>query len=198
MNIVCNNCVGGRLYESIKEQFSSPFIWERIEHADFMYLIKNFKNINFKNTEFSLEYYKSKDYQNVLCRVDNKISIHFTHYVYDKDTENPTKRNLDILYKDILTYCKSKYLTRLSRMVDDPIFVYSLNGFKFSDEEYNKRIKDVSLINDKCIYLITYESKPINIDLPNNIKVIYVKDEIMDSTTAAVAKYIKNIITNNE
>lgn len=194
MNIICNNCVGGRLYEIRKEQFSSPFIWERIEHSDFIYLIKNFEKINFTNAEFSLEYYKSKDYQNVLCKVDNKISIHFTHYVYDKETNTPTKRNLDILHKDITEYCKTKYFNRLNRMKDNPIFVYSLNRFHYSDEEYHKRIKDISLILDKNIYIITYESKQISIELPNNIKVIYVSDDVMNSTTAAIAKNIKDFI----
>jgi len=108
MNIICNNCVGGRLYEVNNEQFTNPFIWERIDHNDFIYLIKNFNNINFYNTSFKLEYYKSVNYQNVLCIVDNKVPIHFTHYVYDEFTDIPTKRDLDILYKDILSYCKEK------------------------------------------------------------------------------------------
>ena len=198
MNIICNNCVGGRLYEVRKEQFSNPFIWERIEHSDFIYLIKNFEIIDFTNVKFSLEYYKSKDYQNVLCKVDNKISIHFTHYVYDNEIDTLTKRNLDILYKDIIKYCKEKYFTRLSRMNSNPIFVYSLNGFYYSDEEYNKRIKDISLILNKNIYIITYLSKQINIELPNNIKVVYVDDNIMNSTTAAIAKNIENNIIDNE
>jgi len=79
-------------------------------------------------------------------------------------------------------------------MKDSPIFVYSFNGIGGDNNEYLKRIKDISLIDDKQIYIITYISKKIKIKLPNNINVIYVDDDIMNSTTANIAKNINYIL----
>ena len=194
MNIICNNCIGGRLYEARNEQFSNQFIWAKILHNDFIYLINNFDNIDFSNISFSLEYYKSKEYQNVLCKMDNKISLHFTHYVYNENCDTPYKKDLDVLYKDILTYSKEKYFNRLSRMSGSPIFVYSFNNIQYSIDEYKKRIYDVLKIKDKKIYIIAYKSIEITDEIPDNVKVIYLNDDILNSTTATIAKNIKDFI----
>ena len=194
MNIVSNNCIGGRLYEVRNEQFANQFIWARILHSDFIYLINNFDNIDFSNVSFNLEYYKSKDYQNVICKLDNKISMHFTHYVYNENYETPYKKDLDVLYKNILEYSKDKYFNRLKRMSGKPIFVYSFNGVNSKSEEYIKRIHDVLKIKDKKIYIIAYKSVEINSEIPENIKIIYLDDDILNSTTANIAKNIKDFI----
>ena len=36
MNIICNNCVGARLYEVTKQQFPNPFMWMSIDIDDYI------------------------------------------------------------------------------------------------------------------------------------------------------------------
>lgn len=49
MNIICNNCVGARLYEVQHKQFVNPFTWCIIPIDDFMNLILHFDEIDFIN-----------------------------------------------------------------------------------------------------------------------------------------------------
>jgi uncharacterized protein (DUF1919 family) len=52
MNIISNNCFGGYIYKNVlKEQYSTPFIWNRIYNNDLITLLKNFNKINFNNIE---------------------------------------------------------------------------------------------------------------------------------------------------
>lgn len=198
MNIICNNCVGARIYEVNGVQFNNPFMWAITEHKHFINLIKNFENIDFSNVCFNLEYYKYKDKQNVFCNIDNTIPTHFTHYIYDNNFSNPTKFGLDIMCESILKYSSDKYFGRLSRMCNEPIFVYSFNGFRFSDEEYEKRFNDILEIEHKPIYIIGYVSKKKNFIIPSNIKVIYLEDSIINGTTGSVAKNSYKQILNYE
>lgn len=188
MNIICNNCVGARLYETTGVQFNNPFMWSRTEHKHFINLVKNFEGIDLSNVEFSLEYYNHKDKQNVHCDIDGKIQTHFTHYIQDNNASEPTKSGPDIMYENILKYSNEKYFSRLSRMNESPIFVYSFNGFKFSDEEYTKRFNDILEIKDKPIHILAYKSKGERDNIPNHIKVIYLDDAILNGTTGSVAK----------
>lgn len=198
MNIICNNCVGARLYETTGVQFNNPFMWSITEHKHYINLVKKFESINFSNVKFSLEYYNYKDRQNVFCNIDDTIQTHFTHYIYDTNLSEPTKRGLDIMYENILKYTNEKYFSRLSRMNESPIFVYSFNGFKFSDEEYAKRFNDILKIKDKPIHILAYKSKGERDNISNNIKVIYLDDAILNGTTGSVAKNSYKQIINYE
>ena len=116
MNIICNNCVGARLYEVTKQQFPNPFMWMSINSDDFIYLVQNYDIIDFNNPTFELEKYKLNAYQTVLITLNNKVKLHYIHYIQDDSKNEPVKElNTNILYKDILQYVKNKWFNRLNR-----------------------------------------------------------------------------------
>ena len=45
-NIICNNCIGARLYEVSNLEFPNPVMWCATYYEDFIYFIKNYDNID--------------------------------------------------------------------------------------------------------------------------------------------------------
>lgn len=130
MNIICNNCVGARLYEVQHKQFVNPFTWCEIPIDDFIRLIENFDNISLlTDAKFSLEKVYRYDYESVNVTLPFNIQCHFVHYIKDDTYSKPSKdnSNTNIRYTDILTYAKDTWIKRSSRITEVPIFMYSFN-----------------------------------------------------------------------
>lgn len=194
MNLIGNNCIGGRLYEVKNIQFSNPFIWMRILPEEYIYLIKNYDNINFNNVQFSLEEFKYKDKFNVICNLDNKINIHYTHYFLDKSYDMPTQIDSNVYYKDIITYSKNKYFSRLKRMTGNPIFVFSFNKIdkKYDSNDILKKI--INIDTQYNINILLNKDNFNNIIYKENINLINLTNEELDSDTKKIANLVKDKI----
>ena len=197
MNIICNNCVGARLYEVTKKQFPNPFMWMTIDYDDYIKLIENYDTINLNNPKIELETYKYNDYKSVLITLNNDIKLHYIHYIQDDTKEAPVKElNTNILYKDILLYASTKWKNRLNRSKEEPVFLYSFNYMHPDNPEYNIILNKLLDINDKQIMILVHEGVKIEQKIPDNIKIIYCKNEIMELNGGALANALKNMIFN--
>ena len=199
MNIICNNCVGARLYEVTKQQFPNPFMWMAIDYDDYIKLIENYDNIDLSNPKFELETYKGNDYKSVLITLNNDIKLHYIHYIQDDTKETPVKElNTNILYKDILSYAIQKWKNRLNRSKEEPIFLYSFNYMTPDYPTYKIILDKLLNINDKQIMILVHEGIKIEQEIPDNIKIVYCKNEVMELNGGALANALKNMIFNGE
>ncbi len=195
MNIICNNCVGARLYEVTKQQFPNPFMWMSIFDDDFIKLINEYENIDFNNPKIELEYYKENKYQSILITLYNDIKLHYIHYIQDESKEIPVKEdNTNILYKDILTYAKYKWFNRLNRSSEEPVFLYSFNYMPIEYHTYSIVLNKLLEIKNKKLIILVHEGINIEKEIPNNIKIIYCPKDIMELNGGALANALKNMI----
>lgn len=141
MKIICNNCVGARLYQLQNKQFNNPFMWSSIYVGDFIELSKNWDNINFNDIELSYkDCFGKKDVSTITIDPHNyNICVGYIHHIYEKDTEF-RKQDINVYSNNILDYINEKYLIRLDRMnndISDPVFVFDCQPNP-SDIYYNK------------------------------------------------------------
>lgn len=193
MNIIANNCLGARLYEVNKVQFPNSFMWCRLYIKDFIKLINDFDNINFNNALFDIEF--RLNHNCVKCIIDNKITVHYGHYVYDKNIDIPTKavNNTDIIYSDILNYAKHKYFSRLNRSTESPIFLYSFNNKEPHTKEYENELSELLTIK-KPLFIIIHDTVNIPSYIPDNITIIKCSNEVMTLTGTKLAIEIQKKI----
>lgn len=130
--IICNNCTGGFLYRDYyKREYDNPFIWTFLNGDNFLKLIKNFNNINFKN--FKLEY----DGKYYIGIIDNLIKIIYFHH--HKSNNKFEIRGIDCYSYDIENYIIKKYNNRVERMLNsnkEPIFII---GTPYEKTEYGTK-----------------------------------------------------------
>ena len=123
-NIVCNDCVGARIYQAKDCNYRNPFIWCLIPPKDFAVLYENFDSINFK------KYRLAKDGQWYKIIIDEKVTVYYPHYRYDPDSKEPKPKkpgDLNIYYNKIEDYIIERYEARLLRMSGKPVFVIDDN-----------------------------------------------------------------------
>lgn len=198
MNIICNNCVGARLYEVQHKQFVNPFTWCEIPINDFIKLIENFDFIDFNNDiEFFLEKVYRYDYLSVNVTLMKEIQCHFVHYIQDENYTEPKKddSNTNIRYNNILEYAKFTWNKRIKRMNETPIFVYSCNYLTPGSEEYNENLnKLLNIDTDKEIWILTHESLNIKSN-KDNIKIFQLPDSVFGFNGTALANKLSEYIT---
>ena len=106
----------------------------------------NFKTINYKNIRIE---------NNNHIIIDDKVDVHYLHYIKDNSCSKPTfvKKDNTIRYSNIEDYTLDKYLRRLSRMnIDDnPIFIFAHSYIYLNKEQLNK-LNDISLQYECLIY----------------------------------------------
>lgn len=190
MNIICNNCVGARLYEIAKTRFPNPFMWNYIDPFDFISLINNFESYDLSSAKFSLENYKTNTDKSVLCTIED-IKLHFIHHIQNDSYDTPVKdNNINILYKDILTYVKTKWDIRYKRMQDEPIhFLFVFNSINTGDNKYYEVLTKL-FKTKKPLTIVIHENVTINECIPSNIQLIRCSNEVMESTTGKIASTI--------
>ena len=170
MNIICNNCVGGRIYQLLNIEYNNPFMWIRIYYDSYKTIISDFDNINFKDIRFDNYLGKDEKYNHILINNTN-IEINYTHYIQNSKFDKPTKqeKSPDIYYNDIQTYTINKYLQRLKRMdySDKRIFILSdAENIHLTDND----IKDFLSLNLTGLkILITNKEKYIKYNNFGNI-----------------------------
>jgi hypothetical protein len=130
----------------LKKEYENPFIWCRVFNEDYLYLVKHYAEINFKNFELCKFGSKIKNKTNPFyINVDNKISIHYSHYYFDCAAEKPLiikkHEGADFYYNKIWETVVNNYEKRLGRMTGEPIFVFN------DDQRYqpiaNKKWTDI-------------------------------------------------------
>ena len=106
-NFISNNCIGGRLYECLNEQYQNPFIWTIVMPNDFLYLVENYDKINFKNIKIEYGVFTNRPWKKYRYLIDNKVGLVAYHYEKDNNVEKPTKIDSDLHIKDIEHYMVS-------------------------------------------------------------------------------------------
>jgi len=197
-NLISNNCVGARYYER-KNGFTNPFMWNSIKYEDFIYLIKNFDKINFKNIKSKFtnnEIYREKDIENVPCIVlDNKINIYYIHHFYNK--EHPTKK----IFRNKKS--EENFNNGILNKVE-----YDMSGndiLKYLENCWNKRLKKTNF-NNKNIF-VYWDSQDYTRDndiselfkLKGNFKIIVISEKdysnLQDKNHIYLKTYARNTIT---
>ena len=199
--------MGARFYKNGGIKYNNPFMWMTISFDDFLLLFKNYDEIDFNKKTFSLEKYRKRPDTSVLCKVENKLNLHYIHFIQDDNYKVPTKRmksadDVSILTNDAIGYCKEKYETRLSRMTEKPIFLYSFNYSYITDEEYVREM-DLLISNAKkySIILLLHDKEFIRKKIQEiknkNVKCIVIPNDIISLDGALIIKKLENEITNS-
>lgn len=139
-SLVCNNCVGGVIYNELNERFNSPFVNLWINAPDFFKLIKSFDyymkfELKFNSKKTKLMGYPVGDLGGIL--------IYFQHYnTYDEAKLIWDKRKARLNYNDLrfLFVCKKsdKFNFLLFLRV---IYKFSnISNFLFLGEFYNFKL----------------------------------------------------------
>ena len=136
MNIICNNCVGARIYQQSGEQFNNPFMWSLVSGDDFIYLINHFDKINFDRIR--VRRVPKRDIFEII--VDDKVTLRFIHHHQNSKCIQPMKKGVDIFYNQMTSYLIGSYFRRVDRMKEKPIFVISdkiscEEGFTFNPDK---------------------------------------------------------------
>lgn len=183
MNVIGNNCGSSFYYKEKGMEFKNPFVWAAITPDDMIYLIENYDNINFNNYNLvdldknlfktnNLISQKIKDGGNLKgIQIDKKITAYYTHYL-DSTIIEQYKDSIDVYCEDNKKYVIDKYVKRLDRMTEKPIFLiitYQHHNWTKSDVEKLSKLK-----TNKPIILITQ----YDFDYPNNI--YFIKDDLSD------------------
>lgn len=208
MLVIGNNCCGGYFYLLNNKQFNNPFVWSVIDADDFIYLIQNYENINFKNidfTELDINRFKShieltrkiKNKKHIMgLNIDNKITVYYTHYLYDKNMNKPTKVDIDILYSKNYEYVYKKYIDRINRIPknESPVFfIITYQKHNWTQQKLDKLLK--TNIKYKIIIITQYKIQ----NKSNNMYII--KDNLKEGDPNKITKKyfttIQNFIQNN-
>ena len=130
MNIISNNCTGGFIYKKLlKTEYENPFIWCRLFNDEFLYLMQNYDNINFHNYEIGKHSNKLVNLTNPFyIKIDDKISINYTHYYFDINANKPAIIKTDFFYCKIWETILKNYEKRLLRMEGKPVFIFNDDG----------------------------------------------------------------------
>lgn len=202
MNIICNTCVGARLYEVTKQQFPNQFMWMKISPDDFIKLINDYDTIDFQHPNIGLEKYLKHSCDSILITLSNGVKLHYIHYIQDNLKLEPTRsQNINILFCDILGYAKTKWFKRLARNIEVPTFLFSFDFMKTKDDvTYEKIFNKLLQIKDKNLIIVVHDNITFSTNnTPPNIKIIKCNSNIMtNGTTSAVANNIKTQVFNNE
>ena len=146
MNLICNNCVGARVYEALNKQYTNPFIWSLVRPDEFVYLINNYNNIDFNKRELIL-------IDNTLSiRIDNKVTAVFVHHIKDERYSEYTKLSINnqmqARYKYMDEFILDRYDARVSRMTESPIFLISDRYNSFCNGTYTFKPESLNGIKD--------------------------------------------------
>ena len=158
MNIISNDCTAGFIYREINEEFKNPFIWTSIDIDNFIKLIENYDTLNFNNISIKLELNTSKiSVQNEkypIITIDNKVDIHYFHYFQKEGTHSELNTEKRYIYdEDIINYVKQIYFSRISRMTESPIFIWSnFEEYSWYNSKDIEKLKNVSTKYKLIIY----------------------------------------------
>jgi hypothetical protein len=175
-------------------------MWNLIKLTDFIFLIKNFNTINFKNIKLYFSNNEvAKDHDSDKCAtilLDDNIHVYFIHHHYTKlhkckKTIRITGHDYEIIGNDILEYLKNKWLNRLIRLNQNNniIFIY-YDTAGLTNTDINELFNIKSQFKIILISNTNYEEKCLK---TNNI--FYIKPKSTD--TNILADQVKHFIKEN-
>jgi len=183
MNIICNSCVGSRIYELCNKQFNNPFMWNLIPYPDFRRLIKNYDDIDFR--KFDVNVYRQSE-TNVISQAifNSLVKTYYVHYHQDVEYKVPTKIAIDIFSDNIIKYTEdviNRRLDRMKRTAGCPIFIFDTRNRKRYNGVYTER--DIAdFINLKTPYtkilLVSYPEFKHYPEKKRNTHIVYYEDRL--------------------
>lgn len=147
-NLISNNCFGGFIYKNMKIQYNNPFMFSMVHFSDIANIFKypvNWANIKLEQTKGP--HHKNSAYDIV---VDNKIRIHYVHYLEDMTHEPPIVKDGNVLGKRIYKYVVQKYLERTKRMCStfiQPYYLVSWHPSSGSIKDMNALVLELRKYN---------------------------------------------------
>lgn len=199
LNVICNNCGGADFYKLNKQPYHNPFMWSCIFADDMIELIRVYDELDFENAELikltdviaHSNNYGEYDSRKHICgiRIDDKVNVFYTHYVYDPCQFEVKRIGSDVHYIKNFEYAYNSYMRRVKRMLADTaadtIFVIiAFNRHGWNYEKVNELLQvnarhKVVLITDQCV---NYKNSCINIirdatvnNTNNNLPITYIK-----------------------
>lgn len=203
MNIICNSCVGSRLYELFNIEYGNPFMWNVIPYSDFKRLILNYSSIDFTKVEISL--YSNPKLPIAQAVFDSAVRVYYIHYHYNAKYPAPKKNNIDVLCSDILSYARDKVEKRTARMLnanEEPIFILETRDRARFDTFYTDNdIEDfINLDTPYKKMVITSHEKYRNYpSIKGNTNIFYFNDKHpeLPPDTELMAKQLYNAFKHN-
>lgn len=115
--IIANNCCGGVFYQHKGFLYNNPFIWMIVPYDSMAVLMTQFEHIKWNN----IKMFPSKIKKNTfIINVDNKVDIHYVHYIFDPKYISPTiivdSFGKHLASKNIWIYMVNKYIQRVNEM----------------------------------------------------------------------------------
>ena len=104
-------------------------MWTLMSAQDFIYLVQNFKSIDFSKIKLTTDIYKEKLVYKLI--VDGKLNVLYIHHKKDKTKMIPTKIKRDIWYANIENYIIDCWNRRLKRMTETPKFIVVSYGWTY-------------------------------------------------------------------
>ena len=209
MNIISNTCLGARLYQLNKCQYTNPFMWNIIESSSMVNLINMLDGRTDGLVKIQIrksDYLSKRDkYRQIFARrhemipttfkliVNDIINIEYVHYIFSAKDNTPVKRDINIYYNRIWEYIIGKYIERTKRMMvsnELPKFVITTAEPSYSiDKQYE-------LIN--CINKTPFKMCLITNDMTDgvngNCKIIHANIAKLDDTVVQAKLFNKTII----
>lgn len=198
-NIICNNCVGARLYERSGMRFPNPFAWMSIHVDDFIKLANDFYQLDLDAVQIQTERFLKNDYDTVVTILPNDVKLHFIHYIQDDSKNEPTKENsVNIRYKNIIEYAKAKWNIRAKRVNCEPIFLYSMNPFSPDGASYNTILQKLLQVKKAKLIILVHNEARIDDTLPQNIRIVRCSSELMQCGGVRLVDAVKTDILEME
>jgi uncharacterized protein (DUF1919 family) len=201
MNVIGNNCGSSFYYKKKNINYTNPFTWAAVTPNDMMFLIEHYDTINFNNfrlVDLDPALFKNSELITKKIHlgghikginVDNKITLYYTHYL--SNTMKCDKEAIDVYCEDNAKYVEEKYVSRVKRMKDAPVFLiitYPHHNWTYDD------VKKLSeLETDKKIILITN----YDFNFPKNVHLI--KDDLCElNASTMIDKHFDEINSDIE
>ena len=184
MNIICNSCVGSRLYELCNQQFNNPFMWNVIPYHDFHNLILNYDNIDF--SKYDVGVFQQSETNRVSYAIfDSQVKTYYIHYHYDAKYKTLTKKSIDVFSDNIISYTEEAIKRRLERMrsAGRPVFLFETrNRNRYNGVYTESDIHDFIKLKTPYtkILLVNQQQFKDYSELVSNTHVLYYEDKRPD------------------
>ena len=185
MNVICNSCVGARLYEYRNMPYGNPFMWNVIPYEDFKYLMLNYKSIDFSNHKNELYTYSGKTVS--MTTFDSAVRAYFIHYFQDDLCNGTVKREVINIYSnDILSYTEERVCRRTQRLLEtqeQPVFIFETRsrlywGLGYTEDDLTDFINlDIPY---KKVLITEYDSYKDAPDVMNDTHILYFAEGVRD------------------
>ena len=192
MNIIGNNCIPSAIYKIKGVKYNHPFFWCAIPVDQYIWMIDNFKKIDWTKIHFSLEqYYEDKSIYSVLGKVGD-IEFHFLHY---RLSDGPTKTvGRNTFSKDIINYAKEKWFKRLKLLDRTGLkFFFSFKVIDKDSPKYEEVMDKFLSMTHRKLILLVHKDKKIKKPIPENVQVIYYDLDKVENVFT-VAENIKDVV----